>query len=193
MTQKKSRFWTFLFSFMPGAGEMYMGFMKMGVSLMGMFFLIITVATMLEIGPLMYLAVIAWFYSFFHVHNLAGMPDEEFYSLEDEYLFNLGAVKVQGADLVGGYRKTIAIILIVVGFLMTWRGIFRVLGSYLPDYFYWIVRGIGYRLPQIVVGIGIILLGIYMIRGKKQQLYSADDKKKEPDFEEISGNEDGKE
>ena len=108
MTQKKNRFWTFLFSFMPGAGEMYMGFMKMGVSLMGMFFLIITIATILEIGPIIFLAVIAWFYSFFHVHNLAGMPDEEFYSLEDEYLFNLSAIKMPGADMAEGYRKTVA-------------------------------------------------------------------------------------
>ena len=107
MTQKKNRFWTFLFSFMPGAGEMYMGFMKMGVSLMGMFFLIITIATILEIGPIIFLAVIAWFYSFFHVHNLAGMPDEEFYSLEDEYLFNLSAIKMPGADMAEGYRRSV--------------------------------------------------------------------------------------
>ena len=38
MTKKKSGFWTFIFSLLPGAAEMYMGFMKMGVSLMGLFF-----------------------------------------------------------------------------------------------------------------------------------------------------------
>ena len=31
--QKKSKFFTFMFSFIPGAAEMYMGFMKQGVSL----------------------------------------------------------------------------------------------------------------------------------------------------------------
>ena len=38
MTKKKSGFWTFVFSLLPGAAEMYMGFMKMGISLMGLFF-----------------------------------------------------------------------------------------------------------------------------------------------------------
>ena len=68
---------------------MYMGFMKMGLSLMSMFFGIIVAASIFELGPLAVLAVIAWFYSFFHVHNLAGLSDEEFYAVEDEYLFHL--------------------------------------------------------------------------------------------------------
>ena len=37
--KKKSRFLTFIFSFLPGAAEMYMGFMKNGFSLMMIFFL----------------------------------------------------------------------------------------------------------------------------------------------------------
>ena len=32
-TKKKNRFFTFIFSCMPGAGEMYMGFMNRGVSM----------------------------------------------------------------------------------------------------------------------------------------------------------------
>ena len=35
--QKKGKFFTFIFSFIPGAAEMYMGFMKQGVSLMADF------------------------------------------------------------------------------------------------------------------------------------------------------------
>ena len=44
MTKKKSGFWTFLFSWIPGAGEMYMGFMRMGISLMILFWGIIALA-----------------------------------------------------------------------------------------------------------------------------------------------------
>ena len=40
-TKKKSRFLSFCFSFLPGAAEMYMGFMKTGMSLMLVFFLLI--------------------------------------------------------------------------------------------------------------------------------------------------------
>ena len=149
---------------------MYMGFMKMGISLMTMFFGIIAVATVLEIGPLMFIALIAWFYSFFHVHNLAAMPDEEFYAVEDEYLFQFSETEAQGKELMRTYRKVIAIILIVLGVVMTWKGIVRMLYRYLPSGLVGMINDIGYRLPQIVVGISIIVLGVYMIQGKKQQL-----------------------
>lgn len=173
MTQKKSKFWTFLFSFIPGAGEMYMGFMKMGLSLMGMFMLIIAVSTLLEFGALMFVAAIAWFYSFFHVHNVASLPDEEFYALEDNYLFNFIESEQQGKALIQTYRQVIAIALIVVGVVMSWQGFFRMLSQYIPESLYYIIRDIGYRIPQIVVGLAIIVLGVKMISGKKQQLDTA--------------------
>ena len=44
MQRKKSRFLVFILSFIPGAGEMYMGFMKQGVTLMAVFAGIIAVA-----------------------------------------------------------------------------------------------------------------------------------------------------
>ena len=84
MTRKKNGFWRFIFSLLPGAGEMYLGFMKMGVSLMSLFFVIIAVASYMDIGPMVFIALIAWFYSFFHVNNLAAQPDEQFYALDDE-------------------------------------------------------------------------------------------------------------
>ena len=169
MTGKKSGFLRFVFSLLPGAGEMYMGFMKMGISLMGMFFVIVALASFLEVGPLILIAVIAWFYSFFHVHNLAAMPDEEFYAVEDDYLIHLSDLSRHGEQIKNNYRNIIAVILIIVGVVYLWRGIFRMLHNYFPGL--WQVYDIvGNRLPKIVVAIGIIALGIYMIRGKKQQL-----------------------
>ena len=44
MVSKKNGFFRFLWSFIPGAGEMYMGFMKQGVTLMAVFAGIIAVA-----------------------------------------------------------------------------------------------------------------------------------------------------
>ena len=89
--KKKSGFLTFCFSFLPGAGEMYLGFMKMGASLMGMFFALIGVAYALNLPVLFFGIIVEWFYSFFHVHNLAGLTDEEFLSIEDGFLFRLDA------------------------------------------------------------------------------------------------------
>lgn len=173
MTQKKSRFWTFCFSFIPGAGEMYMGFMKMGLSLMTTFIGIIAVATILELGPVMFLGVIAWFYSFFHVHNLASMTDEEFYAVKDEYLFHIMDDKKQGRAFIKSYRKIIAIVLIVLGAVLTWKGLFYMVRGWMPDWMYYTIQNVGHRLPQLVVGVAIIVLGVFMIRGKKEELDDA--------------------
>ena len=49
MIRKKSKGWTFILSLQPVAREMYMGFMKQGVSIMGLFFATIAVAATLNI------------------------------------------------------------------------------------------------------------------------------------------------
>ena len=51
-TKKKSNFLTFCFSMMPGAAQMYMGFMKMGTSLMFLIFLIIILEMGLKQGAI---------------------------------------------------------------------------------------------------------------------------------------------
>ena len=86
MTRKKRGFWTFCFSLIPGAGEMYLGFMKRGVSMMCLFlgWFAFCGVTGFSIG--MCLLPVMWFYSFFQVHNLVSLPDEEFYQQEDDYL-----------------------------------------------------------------------------------------------------------
>ena len=50
MIRKKGSFLTFCFSMLPGAGEMYLGFMKRGASLMTLFFFIIFSSTWLQLG-----------------------------------------------------------------------------------------------------------------------------------------------
>ena len=61
MTNRKSKFLTVIFSCIPGAGQMFMGFMKLGVSLMGLFFLIFVAANLTGLGFLLYLAPVLWF------------------------------------------------------------------------------------------------------------------------------------
>ena len=169
MTRKKSGFITFLCSLLPGAGEMYMGFMKMGISLMGIFFVTIALASWLEIGPLVFVAVIIWFYSFFHVHNLHSLPDEEFYAIEDDYLFHLGNEEKNNPETVKTQKKVVAVILILVGVLLLWKTALSSLRYYFPEAF-GILDYVGSFIPRIVVAVIIIALGVYMIRGKKRHI-----------------------
>ena len=46
---RKSRILTFLFALWPGAGQMYLGYMKRGVSLMGIFCLLISITGLLNL------------------------------------------------------------------------------------------------------------------------------------------------
>ncbi|WP_455717142.1 hypothetical protein [Anaerosporobacter sp.] len=169
MIQKKSKFWTFCFSLIPGAAEMYMGFMKMGLSLMTVFFGLFVLTVTLELGPVMVMLAVAWFYSFFHARNLASMPEQEFYEVEDTYLFTIVEAK-QGENLIRTYRKTIAVILIFIGIILTWKTCMSMLYGIIPYEFYYVLQHMTYRLPQLVVGIAIVYLGLSMIRGKKVEL-----------------------
>lgn len=179
MTNKKNRFYTFCFSLLPGAGEMYLGFMKMGLSLMSIFFGIVCIGAILELTPLIFLAIISWFYSFFHVHNLISLPDEEFYAIEDEYLF-FDKYSSFDLNLVNGLRKIIAACLIFVGIILLWNGVLDAIYNYIPAYMYSILNDITYRIPKILFGIVIIYIGIRMIRGKKNALDQESDRMQKP-------------
>lgn len=170
ITRKKSRFLTFCCSLLPGAGEMYLGFMKMGISLMGMFFGLMAITQLLNVSAFIYIAVIVWFYSFFHVHNLAGLSDMDFANTQDEYLFSIDTFFKMDRKSVRKYRKVIAGILMILGVVLLWNGIMDICYSYLPRPIFIALSHIGYTVPQIVVGAGIILGGFYMIKGKKEEL-----------------------
>lgn len=167
--KKKSGFLTFCFSLLPGAGEMYLGFMKMGISLMGMFFGIVAVGGFLNLASVMLIDVVLWFYSFFHVHNLAGMTDEEFLKTEDTFLFHLDEI----LDMSGErekYRKVVAIILIAAGILLFWSGWKRALMPWIPDALLKLLSRFENTAPRMLVGIAIIIGGVHMIKGKKEEL-----------------------
>lgn len=170
MTKKRNGFLRFCCSLLPGAGEMYMGFMKMGLSLMSMFFGIIVAASIFELGPLAVLAVIAWLYSFFHVHNLAGLSDEEFYAVEDDYLFHLSVEGEKDKSFVKRYRTIIAVVLILLGIMLIWNSFYWMIANLIPDETVWVLQEISYRLPRLLAGIAIIAAGIYLVHGKKKSL-----------------------
>ena len=175
MTRKKSGFLTFCFSLIPGAGEMYMGFMKQGLSIMAVFWGLIFIASYLSIGPVLFVLPILWCYSFFNVHNLRGMSDEEFYAVEDDYVFRMDRVfktdkwnKKQNDILAG--------ILIFVGVAVLWNNLTDCLYGFVPSWIYWEVIGV---IPQIIIAVILIVAGVMLIRGKKAALDSQETKEEE--------------
>ncbi len=171
MIRKKNGFLTFCFSLLPGAGEMYMGFMKMGVSLMSLFFLTLFMGDMVLNDSLFFVAVIVWFYSFFHVHNLAGLPDELFCEVKDAYLLPFVGEEYESLKFTKTCRRVVAVILIIIGASSLLKSFYYFIAHYLPADVRGILDDFGfYYLPRLAFSIAVILLGIYMIRGKKRQL-----------------------
>ena len=75
MRRKKNGFFTFIWSFMPGAAEMYMGFMKCGISLMVLFLGGFMLSSLIRIGDVMlFLPILVWFYSFNITKKAGGFP-----------------------------------------------------------------------------------------------------------------------
>ncbi len=170
MTRKKSSFLTFCFSLLPGAGQMYMGFMRRGSSLMAYFFLTIFLSTWLGLGPLMFFMPIIWFYAFFDTHNLRAMPDDEFYALEDNFILLPDYAKEKAQLIQSKYRNLLAIALIVIGSTILWNNFMSIIRRIVPGIVYDILSSFGRLVPQLFVACAIIAFGIYLIRGKKQDL-----------------------
>ena len=177
---RKNGFWNFCFSFIPGAGEMYQGFYKQGISLMVCFWGAIAIACLLHLDFILFVLPVVWFYSFFHTHNLASLPDEEFCAVEDTFLFGLEDDKIKTAFADGRGKKILAISLIVIGACALWDNLSSMLYWGLQDFFPGIadsIDSIMNRVPETIVAILIIMLGLYMIRGKKRELDKMEEKK----------------
>lgn len=180
MTNKKNKFFVFCFSLIPGAGEMYLGFYKMGISLMCIFGITTAITGLLNMPALTFILPVIWFYSFFHVHNLNSLPDEEFYALEDNWIVPVDMDTFVLNDWLRKYRKLIAGILILFGVSILWniltgftREMMRMF--HMPDTIRSIVFKTSDTVPQGVIAFLIIVLGVKMIKAKKEDLDSERD------------------
>lgn len=177
MIKRKSKFLNFWISMIPGAGQMYLGFMKQGISLLTLCCVLTLLSIWLEFGGLMILFPIIWFYSFFDSINKNSLCDEDFYALEDDYCFHMDEISSSMNHLLQGkYKLIAAALLIFIGADML-----------LNNFNYYLTALLGWeiasrfqiytdRLPQLVFSIVIILIGLYLIKGKKEELKLIEDK-----------------
>ena len=169
--QKKGKFFTFIFSFLPGAAEMHMGFMKQGVSLMALFLLSLVIplsTNSLEI--LAMTAVVIWFYGFFHARNLAAMPEAEFMELSDTFIWE-GFLEERIFRISNSaLRKWGAAILIVFGAVLLWENFSSIIYNLIPDYLWSELYPIINSVPQVVIAVLIIVIGFRLMAGKKEEI-----------------------
>ncbi|MGH4139180.1 hypothetical protein [Clostridium sp.] len=169
MIKEKSKFLTFCFSMLPGAGHMYMGFMKMGLSFMAAFFFLIFLSSWLSIGPLLFVLPLIWFYSFFDCMNKRYSTDEEFLLLEDNYLFSLDELGKIDWGILKKHRLISGITLVILGIYLIWINTINSLTGYISDEAYNAIHNITRMAPQIIIGVVIIVVGAKLIVGKKRE------------------------
>ena len=179
MTKKKKGFWLFIFSLIPGAGEMYMGFRRQGISIMLLFWSLIALASGTAMEWIIMFVPILWFYSFFNVHNLKSLSEEEFHSVEDSYVLHLDRLVGDSEAFLDKYRILIAVVLIVFGATILWNNFTEILYWILPYNLANMLSSISYKLPQIIVAAGIIGLGLYILTEKKRRLAKEEEENKE--------------
>ena len=167
---KKNGSLSFLFAFVPGAGQMYQGYMKRGLSLITLFFLCIMAGMLLE--PLVLTALIVWMYSFFDTFNLraqfiAGTAPA------DDYLVHFNTKDARLTLFFRDSHKLLGWGLIALGGLVAYENvIMRVFGDVMwrwgqnnPVFraFYLMLD----ELPQIVTCVALIVCGLWLVRGPK--------------------------
>ena len=170
MTKQKKGFWLFICSLIPGAGELYMGFQKAGLSTMILFWGCLPICAYLGFDAILFFMPIIWFYSFFHVHNLKSLSEEEFHTVEDKFLFPIEGFTQVKDKFVKQYRNIIAIVLIVLGISGLWNILTAWLCNLLPEAVYDYIMMFGHQLPTIAISIIMITIGVKLVKGKKEEL-----------------------
>lgn len=161
---RKSKFFTFILAMLPGAGQMYQGFMKRGVSLMITFFSVIAFAVLTNLGELCAVLPVIWFFAFFDCMNKSSYTIEELSVIEDKMIFDFKFSE----EYMGKYTQQRNIfagwVIILLGVLILYNSIIRSylwrLERYLPG-----IGGFADKLPALILSIVVILVGIRLIKG----------------------------
>ena len=175
MTKQKKGFLLFLCSLIPGAGELYMGFRKQGISIMLLFWGCIFFSGYSGIGFFVMFLPILWAYSFFNVHNLKSLSEEDFYSVEDAYILHMDQFIDNTDHFVRKYKKSVAILLIIFGVSILWDNVTDLIRWILPEYVVSFFSHIFYTLPSIIIAIVIIAGGVHLLKSKKLELDHEDE------------------
>lgn len=176
--QTKNKFLTFVCALVPGAGQMYHGLFRKGITIALLFFGVIALSSLTYIGEVLVALPVIWFYSFFDTVNRMNMPVQEMKLLEDRWPFSgwgFGGPK-NGifADFLQKRHIWIGSGLILVA---VWLFLNILFGTYywselwlriLPAEIYEAICMFIRMLPSFLVPVFCVLLGVRLIAGQKQ-------------------------
>lgn len=141
---------TLALSIVPGAGHMYLGQQKKGLSFMSIFFFTIFFMGWLRLNFLIFLLPVIWFYVFFDAFHLVNGEDTEDFDI-------VSFLPKVSNSLIGK-------VLIGIGIIIFFNNIFYPIIADFLDY-----RFVNY-IQTSIVAIIFIVIGIKMLKTKKEIL-----------------------
>lgn len=186
----KNGFLTFCFSFIPGAGQMYQGYMKRGLSQVTAFVLLIALGAGL-FGPIAVFAAVVYMYSFFDSLNLRSQlkmgicpPDDYQFNLDE--LKGLARLAMQRHNLVGWGLVLLGVWGLYSNFIYPWVwGLADIFGYDNPVVN--AVRSLINNLPTLAVSVVFVYAGVRLIRGFGIQKGGELPQELDEDFTEYKG------
>ena len=157
---KKNAFLTFIFACIPGAGQMYYGYMKRGLSMITFFCLFIMAGTLVDV--LVVGSIIVWMYSFFDTYDLirhmaAGEPKEDSLLVLGNYE-EIKKLVPQHNRLIGWGLVGFGVWALYETFISNW--LYTLLCNLVGDgYAYDIITGI----PNVVIAALLIFAGLKLL------------------------------
>lgn len=159
---------TLLFAFIPGAGQMYQGYMKRGLSLMLMCCAICVLAVLFS--PIAFFLLLVFMYSFFDTLNLRAQIALG-NAPADDYLIHLDPKDKRLARLLLDSHKLVGWLLIAFGALIAYQNlIMNIFGDLV---YRWGHSSPVFRalylvmdsLPDVVVCVVLIVCGVWLVKG----------------------------
>lgn len=169
MIKQKSKFWAFIFSLIPGCGQLYLGFQKRGVTLMVYFWASIILSGELSLFPFTFVAIVTWFFAFFDTMTLNSASPETFALLKDQFLLPTeDYLSFANKHKVPRY---IGIAFIVMGVFILWQSVaLSFISQYFSHELYYLLSELTQYALRVMLAVAVIAIGIRLARGKKAQL-----------------------
>lgn len=185
----KNGFLTFCCAFIPGAGQMYQGYMKRGLSLILTACLIGMVSSLLD--PVMLLLVVVWMYSFFDTFNLRAQIGAGT-APQDDYLVHINWHDQRMEQFMLDSHKLLGWGLIALGALVAYQNILmNTLGDIVWRWgqsspFFRALYLMMDQLPEVVVCVALIICGAWLVRGPKGRKQKPQNDAEDADFTEYT-------
>ncbi|WP_432662053.1 B-box zinc finger protein [Wukongibacter baidiensis] len=164
--RRYSSFLAFIFSLVPGAGQMYLGLMKRGLQLMVLFTIPIIVGNIFYFdGWFIILNVIVWFYSFFDCLHIRRDINEG-KAIKDELIYDISMIDVKELNY-----KHLGIGLIAVGGVVILNNGLSELGRFIYNHFSY---GDDFHrlfrfIRQSSFPVLLIIVGVYLLKKSRAE------------------------